>query len=132
MTLPDILTNEELRQREFPVTRNKAFLAHAGVCPLPQRVVSAIKDYADHSATGDQEADVLEGFLTEGRKLAAQLINAQPDEIAFVGPTSLALSFVASGLHFRRGENILIYHDDYPSNVYPWMALATKACRSAS
>jgi len=31
---------------------------------------------------------------------------------------------VASGLRFRRGDNILIYFDDYPSNVYPWMALA--------
>src|SRR6185436_5501731 len=32
-------------------------------------------------------------------------------------------SLVASGLKFRRGENILVYFDDYPSNVYPWMAL---------
>jgi selenocysteine lyase/cysteine desulfurase len=51
------------------------------------------------------------------------LLHCQPDEVALVGPTSLALSFVAAGLHFRRGDNILIYHDDYPSNVYPWMAL---------
>ena len=54
----------------------------------------------------------------------AQLLNCQPDEIALVGPTSLALSFVAAGLKFRRSDNILIYHDDYPSNVDPWMALA--------
>src|SRR5204863_4396607 len=40
------------------------------------------------------------------------------------GPTSLALSLIASGLKFRRGENILIYFDDYPSNVYPWLAMA--------
>ena len=46
------------------------------------------------------------------------------EEIALVGPTSLGLSLVASGLSFRKGDNILIYHDDYPSNVYPWMALA--------
>jgi cysteine desulfurase / selenocysteine lyase len=43
-----------------------------------------------------------------------------------VGPTSLALSYVAAGLKYRRGDNILIYHDDYPSNVYPWMALAAQ------
>jgi selenocysteine lyase/cysteine desulfurase len=36
----------------------------------------------------------------------------------------LGLSFFASGLKFRKGENILVYFDDYPSNVYPWMALA--------
>jgi len=27
---------------------------------------------------------------------------------------------------FRKGDNILIYYDDYPSNVYPWMALAAQ------
>jgi selenocysteine lyase/cysteine desulfurase len=126
MTLEEILSDEALRHREFPVTRHKNFLAHAGVCPLPQRVIDAVKKYADFAGTGDQEFSVLENLLTDGRKLAAQLINAKPDEIAFVGPTSLALSFVASGLSFRRGDNILIYYDDYPSNVYPWMALASQ------
>ncbi len=63
-------------------------------------------------------------ILSQGRKLAAQLLNCQAEEVAFVGPTSLGLSFFASGLKFRKGDNILIYFDDYPSNVYPWMALA--------
>src|SRR2546423_1426223 len=64
--------------------------------------------------------------LNEGRKLASQLLNCQPEEVAFVGPTSLALSFIASGLKPRQGDNILIYFDDYPSNVYPWTALAAQ------
>jgi selenocysteine lyase/cysteine desulfurase len=85
-----------------------------------------VQQYATYAGTGDQESGVLEKLLTDGRKLAADLIRAKPDEIAFVGPTSLALSFVASGLTFRRGDNVLIYHDDYPSNVYPWLALAAK------
>jgi len=36
------------------------------------------------------------------------------------------LSFIAAGINFRKHDNILIYFDDYPSNVYPWMALAEK------
>jgi selenocysteine lyase/cysteine desulfurase len=52
------------------------------------------------------------------------MLNCQPEEIAFVGPTSLALSLIASGLRFRKSDNILVYFDDYPSNVYPWMAMA--------
>jgi selenocysteine lyase/cysteine desulfurase len=124
MTLTEILTDEELRRREFPVAQKKIFLAHAGVCPLPQRVTRAIADYAHEAGTGDQEKFIFPGILNDGRKLASQLLNCQADEIAFVGPTSLALSFIASGLKFRRGDNILIYFDDYPSNVYPWMALA--------
>src|SRR5258707_1657805 len=124
MTLTEILANEELRRHEFPVTRDRVFLAHAGDCPLPRRVAEAISNYALQSTTGDQEKFVYPMILERGRKLAGQLLNCQADEIAFVGPTSLALSFIASGLKFRKGDNVLIYFDDYPSNVYPWMALA--------
>ena len=124
MNLNEILGNEDLRRHEFPVTRDKIFLAHAGDCPLPRRAAEAIAEYARQSATGDQEKFVYPAVLENGRKLAAQLLNCQADEVAFVGPTSLALSFIASGLKLRKSDNILIYFDDYPSNVYPWMALA--------
>src|SRR5260221_6395081 len=126
MTLTELLANEELRRSEFPVTREQVFLAHAGDCPLPRRVAEAISKYTNQCTTGDQERVVYPMILNEGRKLAAQLLKCQADEVAFVGPTSLALSFIASGLKFRKGDNVLIYFDDYPSNVYPWMALAEK------
>ena len=124
MTIAELLANEELRRHEFPVTANQVFLAHAGDCPLPRRVADAIAKYAAQCTTGDQEKFVYPAVLERGRKLGSQLLKCQPDEIAFVGPTSLALSFIASGLKFRKSENILIYFDDYPSNVYPWLALA--------
>ena len=128
MTLTEILANEELRQHEFPVAKNKIFLGHAGVCPLPRRVAQAMIDCATGGTLGDQETFVMQQ-LTAARRAGAQLLNSQPDEISLVGPTSLALSFVAAGLNFRKGDNILIYHDDYPSNVYPWMALAEKGVK---
>lgn len=124
MTIAELHTNEELRQHEFPVTREKIFLAHAGVCPLPRRVAERVAHYAMTCTLGDQETLLPHFEIQQTRALAARLIGAQPDEIAFVGPTSLALSYVAGGLSFRKGCNVLIYHDDYPANVYPWMALA--------
>jgi len=128
MTLNEILTDETLRQHEFPVAKNKIFLAHAGVCPLPRRVAQAMNDCANEATLGDQEEFVM-SRIDDARRAGAQLLNCQPDEVALVGPTSLALSFVAAGLNFRKGDNILIYHDDYPSNVYPWMALAEKGVK---
>ena len=125
MTVSEIQSNEELRLREFPVAREKIFLAHAGVCPLPRRVADAIADCAAQGTLGDQEEFML-SRLEHARNLAATLIHCQPEEVALVGPTSLGLSFVASGLKFKRGDNVLIYHDDYPSNVYPWMSLAER------
>jgi cysteine desulfurase/selenocysteine lyase len=128
MTLAEILSNEELRRHEFPVCKNKTFLSHAAVCPLPRRVAQAMNDCINEATLGDQEAFVLHK-LEDARKAGAQLLNCQPDEVSLVGPTSLGLSFVAAGLNFRKGDNVLIYHDDYPSNVYPWMALAEKGVK---
>jgi len=126
MTLSEILANEDLRHHEFPVTREKIFLAHAAVCPLPRRVYEAVQRYARDCTVADQEEILPESQIRRTRQLAATMLGAQMEEIALVGPTSLALSFVASGLSLRKGDNILAYFDDYPSNVYPWMSLAER------
>jgi selenocysteine lyase/cysteine desulfurase len=108
------------------VAGERAFFAHAGDCPLPRRVIDAITDYTLLAAATDQEAAFPGARIQQARQSAARLLNAKMDEIAFVGPTSLGLSLVAAGLPLRKGDNILIYQDDYPSNVYPWMALGKK------
>ncbi|MBI4326292.1 MAG: aminotransferase class V-fold PLP-dependent enzyme [Chloroflexi bacterium] len=126
MTLAELLANEDLRRHEFPVAREKIFLAHAGVCPLPRRVSEAIQAYCRQGTRGDQEAVLTEAQIHRTRELAGRLLNAEAGEIALVGPTSLSLSFIAGGLPWRKNDNILVYFDDYPSNVYPWMALAAK------
>jgi selenocysteine lyase/cysteine desulfurase len=126
MTLQEILANEELRQHEVPVAKKMAFFGHAGISPLPRRVVEAMNRYFESSAQSDQEAALPPGFFTSLRQKAASFLGATPEEVAFVGPTSAGLSYVANGLKFRRTDNVVIYHDDYPSNVYPWMALAER------
>ena len=128
MILNEILTDENQRQHEFPVAQNKIFLGHAGVCPLPRRVAQAMIDCTNGATLGDQEAFVMHR-IADARQAGAKLLSCSPDEVSLVGPTSLALSLVAAGLIFRKGDNILIYHDDYPSNVYPWMALAEKGVK---
>src|SRR6185503_9815969 len=126
MTIAELHSNEELRRHEFPVAAQKVYLGHAGVCALPRRVAEAIAHYTLNATQGDQEALMPLFKIQKSRELAAKLLNSQPDEIAFVGPTTLGLGYVANGLRWRKGDNILIYHDDYPANVYPWMALAER------
>ena len=82
MTIAELLANEELRRREFPVTANQVFLAHAGDCPLPRRVADAIAKYAGQCTTGDQEKFVYPAVLERGRKLCERLLSfASPLEL---------------------------------------------------
>ena len=80
MTLQDLLNNEELRCHEFPVARDKIFLGHAGVCPLPRRVADAVAACAAQGTLGDQEAFLLHR-LVDARKLAAQVLQCQSEEV---------------------------------------------------
>src|SRR5262245_66576464 len=101
MTIDELHANEELRRREFPVPADKVFLGHAAVCALPRRVAEAVAHYALNATQGDQEALLPAIRIHESRELAARLLNAKPEEIAFVGPTTLGLGYVASGLPWR-------------------------------
>jgi cysteine desulfurase / selenocysteine lyase len=126
MTIAELLSNEDLRRHEFPIVQKTAYLAHAGVCPLPRRVAEAVRTYAAQCTLGDQEEIIPNYLVRQTRELAARLLNCDMMEISLVGPTSLGLSFVSAGLPWERGDNVVIYYDDFPSNVYPWMALADR------
>ncbi|GAB4178275.1 MAG: aminotransferase class V-fold PLP-dependent enzyme [Terrimicrobiaceae bacterium] len=121
-TFPD----EAARMAAFPVARNQIFLAHAGVSILPACAADAISAYARASCEQHQEfGDVLNVFQ-KTRALCARFIGARAEEVALLGPTSLGLSLFANGLTWRPGDELVCYADDYPANVYPWAALASK------
>jgi cysteine desulfurase / selenocysteine lyase len=126
LSLAALRADDDLRRHEFPAVTAGIPLAHAGVCPLPRRVAEASVAYARACTLADQEQALAPALVAGTRQLAARLLGAQPDEVSLVGPTSLALSFIAAGLPSRRGDNIVVYQHDYPSNVYPWMALAAR------
>jgi selenocysteine lyase/cysteine desulfurase len=126
LNISSLLRDESLRRREFPVCEEKIFLAHAGVSPLPGRVAEAMTQYVAAAARDNQENVVPEEVIGETRALAARLIEAKAEEIAFVGSTSMGLAMVAAGLPWERGDSVVCYRDDYPANVYPWMDLARR------
>ncbi|MBM3888376.1 MAG: aminotransferase class V-fold PLP-dependent enzyme [Verrucomicrobia bacterium] len=127
MTLEELLRDESLRQREFPVAAKKIFLAHAGTSPLSRRVAEAMQEYLAATTHDSQEDCLPRGFVLETRQLAAQLLGCAPQEIALLGPTALGLSLVANGLDSPAGSNIVCYGDDYPTNVYPWRSRGGEA-----
>ena len=125
MNLPELQNDESLRQREFPVCADKVYLAHAGVSPVPACVSRAVQETAAAGALDDQEVGLAE-LLRETRTRAAEMLGADVGEVALIGPTTAGLSAVAAGLDWQAGDEVLIYQDDFPVNVYPWLALEAR------
>lgn len=115
--------DETTRQAQFPICREHIFLGHAAVTSLPQCVADAMIDYTIQSTTQQQEFESVLRVIARARRACATLIGSQPDEIALLGPTSLGLSLFANGLDWAPGDEVVCYQDDYPANVYPWLAL---------
>lgn len=115
--------NAAIRQL-FPVTQNYTYLNHAAVAPISLPVYEAMQRYT---------RDLLECGLVHWREwgeeiekvrgLAAQLIKAQPHEIAFAANTSTGLSFIANGIDWRAGDNIVTADCEFPANQQPWLRL---------
>jgi selenocysteine lyase/cysteine desulfurase len=121
--------DETFRREQFPIVERGAFFAHAGVCPLPRAAVDAMREFTERALYDAQESPWAMERVRETRRLAADLIGASPDEIALLGPTALGLNLVAHGLDWQPGDEVVSYFDDYPSNVYPWRALAVRGVK---
>lgn len=111
---------------EFALDENLVHLNHAAVAPWPRRTVDAVTTFAvENLQRGSWNYP--EWLLTEStlRRQLAQLINAPAaDDIALVKNTSEALSFVAAGIDWRDGENIVCSNQEFPSNRIVWESLA--------
>jgi cysteine desulfurase / selenocysteine lyase len=121
-----LFATEAERLERFPVAKKQIFVAHAGVTPLPKCAADAMIAHVQASCENHQEFGVVLRDIDQTRGVAADLIGADKFEIALLGPTSLGLSLFANGLSWRAGDEVVIYQDDYPSNVYPWMALVSQ------
>jgi len=114
----------ERYRREFSVARKFIYLDHAGVAPLSLRVKTAVENFLAEAAEGGAfYYPEWSHRVVAIRGSCARILNAYADEIAFVKSTSHGLSIVAGGLDWNEGDNVLVYEQEFPSNLYPWINL---------
>jgi selenocysteine lyase/cysteine desulfurase len=118
-----IVQDESARLDAFPVAKERVFLSHAGVAPLPRVAVDAMQEFLEHALYAAQENEWSWPLVQEARKTSAELLGCSWQEIALLGPTSVGLSLVANGIDWQPGDEVIYYRDDYPANVYPWTSL---------
>ncbi len=111
---------------EFSVDPSIIYLNHAAVSPWPKRTGEALAAFTKENVT--QGASHYPRWSLEQKRLrerAATFLNAEsPREIALVKNTSEAISFVASGLDWNPGDNVVGTSEEFPSNRIPWEALS--------
>lgn len=116
----------------FPVTGNVVYLNHAAVGPLSTRACEAMEVFArDQRDFGALHWKAWYAEYDRLRRSASKLIHAAPEEIAILKNTSEGLSFVAAGLRWKEGDNVITTDLEFPSNYVPWKRLERRGveCR---
>ena len=109
---------------EFPVTETYTYMNHAGVAPLSRRVQTAMIAFLeDATVNGAVNAKLWEAEAEICRGAAAQLLNANTTEIAFMKNTTQGILIAANGIDWRAGDNVVTTAVEFPANVYPWWCL---------
>ncbi|EGW19639.1 aminotransferase class V-fold PLP-dependent enzyme [Methylobacter tundripaludum] len=115
-----------MKHPEFPLIDELIYLNHAAVGPWPKRTGAAVIKFAEQNTRYGSHFYL--DWLNKEAELRTQLqalLNApSPDDITLVKNTSEALSFVAYGLTWQSGDNIVSSNEEFPSNRLPWESLA--------
>lgn len=108
----------------FPVTRNLIYFNHAAVGPLSIRACEAMERHArDQRDFGALHWRDWYAEYDRLRESIGKLINAPPGEIAILKNTSEGISFIAKGLRWDEGDNVITTAMEFPSNWTPWKVL---------
>lgn len=104
----------------FPVTERLLFLNHASEAPVSRPVRQRIDEYMD-VAMYDPDAAPIQ--MDRVRGLLARLLGGDPQEYALLPNTSTGISIAALGLDWQPGDNVVLPAQEFPANMYPWLAL---------
>jgi L-cysteine/cystine lyase len=109
----------------FPVFDRRAYL-NAGTCgPLPAAAVRAATESLDQAARDGRTRTYFEPLLElRGRLRAsyAQLLDAEPDDVALTTCTSEGIVRVLGALELRAGDEVLTSTEEHPGLLGPLAA----------
>lgn len=111
----------------FDIPDDVAFLNCAYISPLPKVSLIAGEGGLRRKARPWTIAPT-DFFATSEtvRRLFANLINADANDIAFAPSVSYGMSQAAHNIPIAKTQAIVTLSEQFPSNVYPWMDLAER------
>ena len=128
MTVYDV----EAIRSQFPVTANMLYLDSAFQTPLAKSVRERLMSFYDEAHYNAGPKSVWLERLGRVRAKIAELLGAEPSEIAFTKNTSEGLNIAAHALQWSPGDNVLLVEGEHPNNTCPGSAAAKPGLRCDS
>jgi isopenicillin-N epimerase len=115
-------------REQFVMPPGLAVINAANLCPSSRPVLEAMygntRDIDQDPSPGNRAK--FNGTKEETRRRLAAFLRVTPDEIILARNTSEANNLVSSGLDLKAGDEVLIFHDNHPSNNQAWKEKAKR------
>ena len=117
----------DLFRSQMPIAGRWAYFDHAAISPLPGPTRDAIAHWLTEAAEqGGPAWPHWDHRLNEVHSIAAAMVGASPDEIGLARSTTDGVTIVAEGFPWRKGDNVVLPTDEFPTNQYPWLNLESR------
>ncbi len=116
-----------LRPEAFDL-QDKLWALHCAEGPLPRASAQVVRELLEKELRPwemDWNGEAL-GHPARARRAAAAMVGGDEADISLAGSTSAGLQAVAQGLPWQAGDEVLLPRGEFPSNYYPWKALASR------
>lgn len=108
---------------------DKAYLNTAAEGLPLQTCADAVQRYLADKATGEPGRVAMWAAHERARTLAAALYGVPMAHVALVSSTTEALNTIANGIVWRPDDELVFTSVEFPSNMFPWVALASKGVK---
>jgi selenocysteine lyase/cysteine desulfurase len=95
--------------------------------PLPKVAVEAAHAATDLKARPHRIRDAYHySFPDAYRRAVARLLGCDPTSIAVADSATLGVMIIVNGLDWRRGDEVILPHGEFPANLFPWRSLEAR------
>lgn len=116
---------------QFPPLRDGwVFVENAGGTYVPQQVIDRVQQYMSQTQVqpnwGFASSQLATDQINRGKRLMAEFINAEPDEIVYGPSTTMNIFLLTQAIRgwFQPGDEIIVSEQDHEANVGAWRRLA--------
>lgn len=109
-------------RRRYLIPDDRLFLNPATLGPQPRSVVEAVIEHTRRTAETYPPATDWEGL----KATVGELLNADPEGLAFPRNTTEAMNFVAHGLELGPGDEVLTTDHEHIGGLCCWQLLAAR------
>ena len=112
----------------FHLDADHLWVMHCAEGPVPRAALRAVRAFM-HKELRPWEMGFEEDFVglpAAVRTEAALLLGGRPEDISLTPTTSSGLVTVAQGFPWQEGDEVLAPLGEFPSNVWPWLALQVR------